>query len=181
MTGWDQALTKLEFEKVCQRVLRYASSDPGREHIRALGVLRSVGEIRDELARVSEVKRLIEQAEPLPLDGIHPVGEAVAKAAVDGMVLSPRELHHVGLTLSASRLVRTFVAARREESPVTLAAGGAAAATDRVLEFNIEQAVDDAGNVRASASRELLSIRRAIADRYEDLRKRLGVNSAERG
>jgi DNA mismatch repair protein MutS2 len=44
---------------------------------------------------------------------------------------------------------------------------------DKVLEFNIDQAIDETGAVRATASRELQSIRRAIADRYDDLRKRL--------
>jgi DNA mismatch repair protein MutS2 len=173
MNGWDQALAKLEFEKVRQRVLRYASSDPGRERLATLGVLASGREIRDELATVSEVKRLIEQVEPLPLDGIHPISEAVAKAAVDGMVLSSRELLHVGLTLRASRLVRAFVFSRRDVFP-RIGELAESLATDKVLEFNIEQAIDEAGNVRASASRELLSIRRTIADRYDDLRKRLG-------
>jgi DNA mismatch repair protein MutS2 len=45
--------------------------------------------------------------------------------------------------------------------------------TDKVLEFNIDRAIDENAAVRASASRELQSIRRSIAEKYDHLRKSL--------
>jgi DNA mismatch repair protein MutS2 len=183
MSIWDQPLAKLEFEKVRHRVLRYASSDPGRESLARMRILTSLTDIRNTQAMVSEMKRLLEREEPLPLDGVHAVHEAVGKAAVDGMTLQPRELLHIALTLTAARLVRSFAQKRREDFP-RIWEMAEPLYTDKVLEFNIGHAVDETGAVRPDASRELLTIRRAIADRYEELRKRLaGIlrNVAELG
>jgi DNA mismatch repair protein MutS2 len=183
MNGWDHALRKLEFDKVRERVLRYASSDPGRESLQHLSVLVSSREIREALAKVTEMKRLLEQEEPLPLEGVHAVGEALSKTAVEGMTLLPRELLHISLTMKAARLTRSFVSRRKEAYPLLWQMADPLV-TDKVLEFNIDHAVDESGAVRPDASRELLTIRRSIADRYEDLRKRLlGIlrNVAELG
>ena len=183
MNGWDNAIRKLEFDKVRQRVLRYASSDPGRDLVARMTVLVSHREIREALCKVTEMKRLLEQEEPLPLDGIHAVGEALSKAAVGGMALLPRELLQVSLTMKAARITRSFASRRKEAYPLLWQLADPLA-TDKVLEFNIDHAVDETGAIRPDASRELLGIRRAIADRYEDLRRRLiGIlrNVAELG
>ena len=60
MNGWDHALRKLEFDKVRQRVVRYGSSDPGRELLARMTVLVSHREVREALAKVTEMKRLLE-------------------------------------------------------------------------------------------------------------------------
>ena len=172
MNGWENALRKLEFDKVRQRVLRYASSDPGRESLRTMTILVSPREIREALARVTEMKRMLEQEEPLPLDGIHDVGEALSKTGVEGMTLLPRELLHISLTMKAARLTRSFLSRKKEGYPLLWEIAGPLE-SDKVLEFNIDHAVDESGGVRPDASRELLTIRRSIADRYEELRRRL--------
>ena len=172
MSSWEQSASKLEFDKVRQRIVRYASSEPGRRLLAGLDIMTFPGEIREELAKVSEVKCLLEQEEPLPLDDIHDIHDAAARAAVDGMVLLPLELRHVALTLKASRLVRSFAAKRKEGYPYLWKLADPLH-TDKVLEFNIDRAVDEAGAVRPDASKDLLAIRRAIADTYEELRKRL--------
>jgi DNA mismatch repair protein MutS2 len=183
MNGWDNALRKLEFDKVRQRVLRYAASEPGGESLRRMNVMISARDIREALSMVTEMKRLLEQEEPLPLDGIHDVSEALSKTAVEGMTLLPRELLHISLTMKAARLTRSFLQRKKEGFPLLWQIAEPLAA-DKVLEFNIDHAIDESGAVRPDASRELLTIRRSIADRYDDLRKRLlGIlrNVAELG
>jgi len=172
MSSFGPAIAKLEFEKIRERVLRYASSDPGRDRIRAITVMTSPSEIREELARVSETKRLLEAEEGFALEGIHPVRTAVTKAAIEGSVLQGKELAQILTTLQASRTVRAFFGKRKEEYPLLWEIAQNLFA-DKVLEYNIDRAVDETGAVRASASKELQSIRRAIAERYEQLRKRL--------
>jgi DNA mismatch repair protein MutS2 len=172
MISWEQAAPKLEFEKIRQRLLRYASSTPGREALTALAVRTSLSEIEAELHRVSEMKRLLELEEPLSLEGVHPIAEAASKAAIDGMMLTSRELLHVLQSLRSARLSRSHLAKHQAELPL-LWEIGESIGTDKVLEYNIDQAIDESGAVKANASRELQNIRRTIADRYDDLRKRL--------
>jgi DNA mismatch repair protein MutS2 len=169
---FDDALIKLEFDRVRQRVIRYAASEPGGDLLRSQQIMTSPGEIRGELAAVSEMKRLLEEDEDLTLGGIFPVTVPVQKAGVEGTVLLAKELVQICSTLKAARIVRGFAAKRRENFPI-LWQTAEPLYTDKVLEYNIDQAIDESGAVRESASRELLSVRRAISDKYELLRKKL--------
>jgi DNA mismatch repair protein MutS2 len=172
MTSWQQAAPKLEFEKVRQRLLRYASSEPGRETLLTLPLNTTVAAIQAEQNKVTEMKRLLELEEPLPLEGVHGIAEAASKAAIDGMTLQGRDLLRISHTLRAARLVRANLARHQADLPL-LWEIASTLATDKVLEFNIDEAIDETGAVKANASRELQNVRRAIADRYADLRKRL--------
>jgi DNA mismatch repair protein MutS2 len=166
------AAAKLEFDRVRARVIHFASSDPGRAILEELFPSAHLPGIREELARVTEMKALVEQEGTLPLDGIFAVGPALHRSGLEGPPLQPRDLLQIGGLLRASRTVKAFVQARRAAAPL-LSDLTADLAADRVLEFNIDQAIDETEAVKATASRELQSIRRAIADRYESLRKRL--------
>lgn len=173
MTGLrESALEKLEFPKVVQRALRYAASDPGREVLLASAPSFDLTTVRDELALVTDMKSLLEEEGDLPLEGIHPVREVLQTCGLEGSVLEPRELHQVASTLRAARLLRAFLLRRRDRSE-RLAGIAEPLTVDKVLEYNIEQAVDEHGSVRDSASRALREIRAAIAERSAALRRRL--------
>ncbi|CAG0964434.1 partial Endonuclease MutS2, partial [Anaerolineae bacterium] len=172
MGPFDIAVEKLEFARVRQRVARYAVSDAARDLIEHMLPLADPTLVQAELGRVTALKRLLEVEDALPLEGMHHIRPAVQKAGVEGSLLTPRELSQVGSTLRASRVLRSAVHKRRDAHPAVWELVDALP-FDKVLEFNIEQAIDETGAVRATASRELQSIRRAIADRYDDLRKRL--------
>jgi DNA mismatch repair protein MutS2 len=169
---FEDALVKLEFDRVRQRVIRYAASELGIELLRSLQIMTSVAGIRGELAAVSEMKRLLEEDEDLPLAGIHPVAVPIQKAAVEGTVLLSKELVQISSTLRAARIVRGFAAKRREAFPI-LWQTAEPLHTDKVLEYNIDQAIDESGAVKENASRELQSVRRSISEKYEQLRKKL--------
>jgi DNA mismatch repair protein MutS2 len=96
----------------------------------------------------------------------------VQKGGLEGTILQGKELAQISSTLRAARLIRAFVSRRKEEYPL-LWANAEPLHNDKVLEFNIDQAIDESGAIRATASRELQTIRRSIADRYESLKKRL--------
>jgi DNA mismatch repair protein MutS2 len=168
----NHTLEKLEFDKIRQRVVRYAASDAGRQSAAAMAPSFSASEVRAELSKVSELKRLLEEEGELPLSGIHDVAAAINKSAVEGAQLLGPDLSRISSTLRAARLTKTFIAKRRDHFPLlwTIAEQ---LHTDKVLEYNIDQAIDDSGAVRATASRELQTIRRSIAERYDQLRKRL--------
>ncbi|MBX2993106.1 MAG: endonuclease MutS2 [Bacteroidetes bacterium] len=174
MGHFDQALEKLEFDKILKRILRYASSDPGRDLVSRITLLTSLEQVRCELQRVNELKKLLEQESALPLDGIYPTREAVAKSSIDGTVLTPKELWHTLSTLRAARVLRQFIGKRREAYPL-LWEIAEPLHIDRVLEYNLDQAIDENGNVKGDASKELLSIRRTLADKYEETKKRLAT------
>ncbi len=172
LTSIEHAVERLEFDTVRQRAMRYASSDVGREALAKLKPSFSVAEIRAELARVSELKRLLEEEGDFPLSGIYLVAVLIQKSAVEGAVLHARDLSQISSTLRAARTLRTFLVKRRDRYPLIWSIADELF-TDKVLEFNIDQAVDETGAVRATASRDLQSIRKAISERYDQLKRRL--------
>ncbi|MEK9135619.1 MAG: endonuclease MutS2, partial [Bacteroidota bacterium] len=169
---FEHAAAKLEFEKVLQRVQRYAASEPGKELLGSSTFSSSVSDIKNELSCVSEVKSLIESEGYLPIEGIHSVKASIQKSGVEGAVLQPREVLQVGLTMKAAKTLREFLSKQRMQA---LLVWGIAEPlhVDRVLIYNIERAIDESGAVKASASKELQSIRRTINEKYDQLRKRL--------
>jgi DNA mismatch repair protein MutS2 len=172
MTSFGAALEKLEFEKIRQRILRYAVSDPGRELLTSFSVMTDLGEIQTALSEVTEMKKLLEVENDIPLAGIHSVRNALQRSGLEGSILAAKDIAQVGSTLQAAHNARAFLARRRDAYPLIWRRAEALYA-DKALHYNIEQAVEESGAVRANASRELQSIRRSIADRSDDLRKRL--------
>jgi len=172
MSSWQSAMSKLEFERIRERVVRHATSEPGAELVRALGVDTDPASVRFALQQVSEMKRYLEEEEALPLEGLQPIASALSRSAIDGATLLPKELLQILTTLRASRATRVALTKRRESSPMLwdLTEGLTA---DKVLEFNIGQAIDDSAAVKSNASKDLQAIRRSIAEKSEQLRKRL--------
>ena len=169
---FEHAASKLEFEKVLQRVQKYTSSEPGKELLVSPEFLVSVQSIKYELSCVSELKGLIEVEGFIPFQGIHPVRMSLQKSGVEGAVLQPKEVLQIGLTLKAAKTLREFLSKRRADlllvweivDPLYV---------DKVLIYNIDRAIDESGFVKANASKELQSIRRTISEKYDELRKRL--------
>jgi DNA mismatch repair protein MutS2 len=170
--AFEDAARKLEFGKVVERILRYASSDPGRAAIDALPISTSRQQITEELSLVSEVKGLLERETELPLGGIADIRSQVRRAAIEGTILTPRELLQIASTLRAARVVRAYLARHSDECPLVWGMVHPLH-VQKVLEFNIDGAIDESETVRENASKELKAIRRAIVDRYDLLRKRL--------
>jgi DNA mismatch repair protein MutS2 len=170
--AFEHVLSKLELDRVLQRVIRYATSEPGAEQLQQVTISTSAASIREDLARVTEMRRMLTQESDVPMHGIFPVRAALRKTTIQGTVLSPRELLQVSSTLRAGRVLRSFILGRRDLYPL-LAACAAPITVDKVIEYNIEQAIDETGAVRSDASKELRSIRRAISERYDQLRKKL--------
>lgn len=172
MGNFQNACNKLEFEIIRQRIIRYASSQPGIDHLMKMGISNSLQLIQHELACVSQLKRLIELEDEVPLAGIYPVAESVQKAGIEGTVLQPKELLHIGSTLRAGRILKSFLS-RNGETAQAIWEIAEPLYTDKILEFNIDRAIDEGGAVRATASKELQSIRRSITEKYDQLERRL--------
>ncbi len=166
------AFSKLEFDKVRKHVQRYAVSDLGREHIDRLRPSSSSAEIKLQLSLVTEMKRLASADDPLPLESTNDVRSSVHRAAIESYVLSSPDLHAILKVLVASRKLKGYFA-RKDSSYPLLYEKVSQICLDKILEYNIDRAIDEEGNVRDAASKELADVRRQIVDRNSLLRKKL--------
>lgn len=168
----QSSLEQLEFHRVLEHVAGFAVSSLGVEHISEMEPMTDEAAVRRELRMVGEVRLMLQRDEHLPLDGIYDIREALSVAKISGAYLSAENLLHCASTLAALRKIRDYFHHRRDGAPLV------SGITDRIhanrlLEKHITDAIDDAGNVRDNASRDLARIRRDIVDKSAALRNRL--------
>ena len=134
--------------------------------------------MRAELARVGAGMRFVGAA---PTWGLGPVPRAdsgLERLAVEGALLEPREIHAVGVILESSRLAAAEL--RACEAPLPeLATTLDRLVTEKELEEVILRSVDDEGQVRDSASRELGSIRKRLRGAHARIVRRLEATLRE--
>jgi DNA mismatch repair protein MutS2 len=174
MSDFSTAIRKLEFEKVLDRLQQFVSSEPGRNLTAHLAPMTDTRLIELELQRVSEAKQLLIVEGAAPLDGIKDIVPALKRAAIENHVLNSRELLEIASTLRASRTLAAFLTKREKNYPL-LALFLSQLYSDKVIEYNILECIDEEGRIRDSASKELLRIRREMISTAETLRKRLAA------
>jgi DNA mismatch repair protein MutS2 len=164
--------SKLEFDRIRERLKAYVASDLGKQRVEEIVPFTDLQRLQQELNHVSECKLLLEADDPCPLDGIKDVRSAIHKAGIEDNSISAPELRDILDTLRASRLIKQFLTKREARYPgISHIATGIH--VDRLVEYNIEQAIDENGTVRDGATKELREIRRAILLKSEGLRSRL--------
>jgi len=87
----EQSLRVLEYERVRELLLAHASSELGKERVRAMVPLTDLREIEQRQAETAEACLAIEEQGGIPLGGIRDIRVAVDRAARDG-ILQPQEL-----------------------------------------------------------------------------------------
>lgn len=171
---FSTAIRKLEFDRVLERVSRHAASDAGRQAVRSLVPSIDESTITIELDRVSETKSLLIAAGDLPFEGLSDIRPALRKTTIENSVLAPEELLSVAGTLRASRMVHAHLSKHRALAPLLSPMSGKLV-VDKIVEYNIRQAIDETGRINDAASKELRTIRSAMVSVTESLRKRLGM------
>jgi DNA mismatch repair protein MutS2 len=166
------ALRKLEYDKVIERISKLAYSESGRQTILRLVPLIDHKIIELELRKVSEAKELLIAESAIPLDGYKNIIAALKKTAVENQVLSIVELLEIAATIRVSRSFKNFLAKRVSQVP-TIGIYHQQLFADKIVEHHIDDALDERGFVKDTASRELREIRRSMVLASDALRKRL--------
>ena len=172
MREFLNSFQKLELDKVKKYIRRYALSDLGRELIDSLRPASDQSLMQESLALVSEMKALLEGDDPLPLDYLYDVRLSVRRSIIDNFVLPAQDIHKILLVLRTSRLIQTYFS-RREQLYPLLFKTSRTIHLEKIIEYNISQAIDDEGRVRDSASKELVIFRKQIIEKNETLKNNL--------
>ena len=148
----------LEFEKIRRLLAAFSSSPLGKQRALRIRPIKRVESIRERIEEVGEMRRLLKEAERLPLAGIRDIRRAVRKAAKGGDPLLPKTLLETADTLRAADAIRETLEELGPDFP-RLTALGERIEAFRDLYRPIEQSIDDSGNVRDEATPELSELR----------------------
>jgi len=168
----SETLNKLEFDRIKQHILSFATSQLGAELIEDLEPMTNKNIIERELKLTIEMKDILAYDDPFPVDGIKDVRIALRRCEIEGSVLSPQELLDIKSVLGVSRLIREYLNKRSQKYP-NLWEIARNIFVNRVLEYNIDEVIEESGKVRDTASPELKYLREEIFRKQDYVRKRL--------
>ena len=166
-----QALLRLEWPAVLERISALASSDAGAEHVRNLVPETARDAAEAGLRLADEMVGLLLKVDWIP-PPIPDVQSALKRLAVEGSVLDATELDGVARLLSSSRLCRADLRRFPDELPGLTAIGGRMLKSES-LERRLLNAFDAAGGIADSASQDLRRIRRALRSSRSSIVRRL--------
>ena len=172
MSQFDAAADKLDLSKILRRIQFFASSDPGKEAAESITPVSNLKSISIDLNRVTEMKSILEGEGGFPIDGIKDIRYALQQSEIENNILSSKELLHIAATLQTGRNIKAFIEKRRDQLP-EMNTLSALISTFKEIEFNINQAIDENGDVKDNASKELRSIRQSILDKQSSIRRAL--------
>ena len=155
------ALAVLQYPEALEIVAGYASSPLGAEAVRALEPSDARGWIELELRRVEEMATYLRRGGEGLMRGIPDVRVPLRRLAVPGVVWDGAVLRDVGELLETARVVRA--ALQRAAAAHPLLAEIAERLTPLPAEEEaVQRAIDEGGEVRDNASKELARLRREI-------------------
>ncbi len=156
----EHALEVLEFGRVLDRIAARASSELGRDAIRALRPTTERAFLEDELGRVSETLRLIREGDGWAPPPVPDARGALERLSLEGGVLEGVHLHRLGTLLSSGRELHRALGGAG--SGDRLRALGRRLHRDADAEEDVARTVDPEGEVLDTASRELRRLRDAL-------------------
>jgi len=168
----NESLAELEFPLVLQHISKYCISEPGREIILNAEPTEDLYWLQTEHTLVEELRLIVMRNETLPIEGLHDIRPMLNKSLIQGAFLSTTELLTVHDTIRSSRLIKMYFRDKTESYPA-LQSFVEQLHENRFLEKHITDAIDDTGNVRDNASRELASIRKEILETSAKLRSKI--------
>jgi DNA mismatch repair protein MutS2 len=168
----EESLRQLEFENVLRKIKTYCYSEPGAELIMDSLPSDNLPWLEKEHEAIREMVDVIQFEDSLPFDGFTDVRKVFHKSLVEGSVLNSTEVLAAGDMIRVFRLLRNFFSSRQEKYP-ELWEIASNLHENRLLEKHIHEAIDDAGEVKDTATRELQQIRQTLKSKSHALRNRL--------
>lgn len=160
----------LEFSKVKQLLLDKCRTDAAKERVRELKINSRLDFIEKALLQTSEYRSIISGSDYFPNDFTKNVQKELQLLAISGATLSGEQLLALcNLSLSIKSILNWFVS-HNKLFPQLQALADKIHYYKEVAEI-VNAVVDEQGNVRDNASKELMSIRMELSKQRNQLRK----------
>lgn len=169
---FEDSMEELEFNQLLAFIKRYCFSGLGQEVILGSRPFDLIENLRNEHKMISEMIKVAMTDSSLPFEGLSDVRAKLHKTKIANAVLTSGEILSIRDVVRVSRLIKVFLRDRQENYPkiFELSAG---LHENKLLEKHISEALQETGEVKDNASKELFRIRRQIFEKSNHLRSRL--------
>jgi DNA mismatch repair protein MutS2 len=166
------SLRLLEYESARQLLRRYITSAPGVARLEEMRPYTDPDRIKYLLSEVKECRRSLDECGIAPIEGLFSISPLLSRARIPRACLIPEDLLKIRSSVTACRLVNQYL--MNLPSPGTHVQRFAAAITPfPELEELLIQCLDDDGEIKDAASRDLVRIRKGIIRQRENIQNRL--------
>ena len=157
----QHTLDVLEYDKIRELLVSYASSGLGNHLAQRIRPLTDVHRIEQLIAETTELKTLLSPDRYLPLGGLHDLSPPLDKLEKGADILVTAEIMLIKETLRAGRIVKGYLADVDKNYPhLRQLAQSISIYPD--IEAKIEKTFGETGEMKSTASPELKSIRKKI-------------------
>ncbi len=167
-----RSFEKLEFPKLISYLKGLCQTELGGEYLDDIPLTFDKSSLEKEY-------RIVDQAHSLSVRNIFPdltgakdVRASLVRASKEGSLLQGKELRDIAALLHVVESARKSLLRQRSELP-EISEIGFRLYPDSILEFNINRAIDEEGNIRDEASKELHRIRLNLNRTRSTLRKKI--------
>ena len=167
-----ESLKQLEFSNVLEFISKYCLSELGKNLIINLIPNPNIEEIINEHELISEIQKLVYNDNLPQLQGLNNVRQQLYKSLIDNATLNTIEILNIYDTIRVFRTVKNYIIDKEEDYPYLFRLLSNLF-DNRILEKHITEAIDDTGEVKDNATKELLRIRTEIKHKSARLRDRL--------
>ncbi|MEO9802691.1 MAG: Smr/MutS family protein [Reichenbachiella sp.] len=164
---------KLGFDKVKLLVKDRCLSTLGEDFVDRLSFNTNTGKVNEWMDQTREFTLILTSGASFPQSNYTDISPALKRSELQGNFLDEEELFEVKLVLETLLNMVRFFHQNNEEYPV-LSTRVAPIELDDQLYLALDQKIDEKGQLRDDASRELMSIRSAISK--SQIRARTAVN-----
>jgi DNA mismatch repair protein MutS2 len=159
----NHSLELLEWPAIQEMLAAEAVSVVGGELARGARPLRTLGEARRVQEEIGEFRLLLSSGTVLPFDRLFDIRESIRLARPEGAVLPAIDLLRIAVSLEAAEAIRLVLGRSRGQCPTLhVFASQLDGRPDVVAE--IRAAVEETGEIKDTASRELARLRRQLQE-----------------
>lgn len=169
----ERSLRVLEFNKIKEKLRKYAVTSGGKELIDNLAPYSSAYEVREALEESREaLEILIKKGNP-PFEGLHDVREGIERAKKGGC-LNPAQLLYIGNMLRCTSRIQEYLTRKEEEESFPKLEDLAYILTPiKNLENEIENSIVSEEEISDRASFTLHNIRRSLKEKNSSVREKI--------
>jgi len=168
----EKSLSELEFDNLLEFIAKKCYSESGKNLIKSLKPIYDLNQLQLELDLVYEMQQVLLKDEKLNLETYNDIKPLLYKAKIQNSVLSTNEILKISETLKSMRLLKSYFSNKFDIYP-NLSKQTENIFTNKLLEKHINDCIEDTGEVKDNASRELLNIRKKILSKSNYLRHKI--------
>ncbi|MCL4511073.1 MAG: endonuclease MutS2 [Bacteroidetes bacterium] len=167
-----RSFEKLEFPKLISFLKTLCQTELGEKYLDDIPLIFDKGSLEKEYVLVDQAHSLSVRNIFPDLTGVKDVRASLARASKEGSFLLGKELRDISKLLHVVESARKSLLKQKNELR-EISEIGFQLYPDSILEFNINRAMDEEGNVRDDASKELHRIRASLNHTRSTLRKKI--------